>query len=177
MDRDDIPEALASYGVPLFADRPPPEWPRPELAELIRACLESRNPRFAESLIPVLLQADEAEARAALRSLSAELTGEHARWLRWLALATEYLAVIYGVQLRALLGREPSVPSGVFDRGDLPPPEADFGEEGLRALADELAAVESPAIDWVGSLEQPVDQLIERLWVERRWQRRHARAG
>jgi hypothetical protein len=50
------------------------------------------------------------------------------------------------------------------------------GRLALRALAEEIAAVEGPELDWEATLLQPARQLIEELWFERR-RRNHASAG
>jgi hypothetical protein len=85
--------------------------------------------------------------------------------LRWLTFAADYLAEIYDADLRALRGADVSPPVDVFDRRDLPPRRADFGEAGLRALRDEIGRFEDPAIDWIGSLHDPAMKLVKYLWI------------
>lgn len=175
MDAAAIRFGLAAWGVTIFENRPPPETPAPDPAALIRACIESGDPHYKSSVVALLLVLDERQSRPALERLSRELTGYAGRWLRWLALGAHYLSHVYRTQLAFLLGRAPGVPANVFDRGPLPSPEDDFGLEGLRALAEEIASIEAPAVNWFGTLEGPARELIHRLWFER-W-RRLATAG
>jgi hypothetical protein len=174
---EEIELGLAAHGVPLFVSREAAQEAgsvaRP--AELIGACLGSGRSRYRMSLIPLLLQLDQATATDALRRAAADVDSKGLRWLRWITLAAEYLAEVYRSEFLFLLGRAPPAPSGVFARGDLPAPEVAHGEWGLRALAEEIGATEGPEVDWAGSLERPVRNLIDHLWFERGCDR--ARAG
>lgn len=175
MTDDEIEQGLAAHGVPLFAFRPPAGTPRPDPAALMQACLESGVSRYKVAIIPLLLTLPHPTALAALASVRARVSGKSARWLRWLVLAADYLTRVYRSELAFLLGRLPEVPVDPADRGGLPQPSALDGELGLRALAEEVAAVEGPEVDWEGTLEQPAQELIEHLWFERR--RERAKAG
>lgn len=181
MDAEEIGRGLAAHGVPLFAERAPAGSFAPDPAALLRACIESGNPRHRASVIPLLMNLGASDARAALRGASERpLEAQGARWLRWLALAAVYLSHVYRSELTFLLGRPPAVPDDVFDRGGLPAPEAGYGEWGLRALADEIAGVEGAEVDWEESLAWTTRSLIARLWVERSARRAkagHARSG
>ncbi|HVY63171.1 MAG TPA: hypothetical protein VHF22_16045 [Planctomycetota bacterium] len=179
MDADAIEAGLAAWGYPLFT-RVPEGAPKPDLAELIRACLGSENPRHEGAVVALLLANDVAQTQPAVAALLAGLPDKELRRLRRSTLAADYLAEIYDADFRALLGRDATPPVELFDRGALPPRAADDGEAGLRALAAEIAREESePWIDWAGSLEDPAVKLIKHLWIGKGRelaQARHARA-
>jgi len=175
MTADMIEQGLAAHGVALFAE-PDPREPRPDPSELIRACVESGVPRYRVAVIALLLALDEESSRRAAREAMSGLAPADRRWLRWFILAAGYLAEVYRSELAFLLGRPATAPAGLVDRGSLPPDGAMFGELGLRALADEIAAQEGAEVDWEGSLEGVVRAFIDRLWFERTRPRR-AQAG
>lgn len=172
-------EGLAAWGYPLFT-RVEPGTPKPDLAELIEACLASGNPRFEGAVIALLLLSSSAESRGGVSPLAARLSGKMARSLRWLTLAADYLAQIYGLDVRVLLGRDAHPPVDLFNRGALPPRELDDGEAGLRALAEELCREEDAWLNWAGSFEDPVRKLVKHHWIRKGAElarARHAGAG
>ncbi len=179
MGPDAIEQGLAQHGVPLFA--PEAEGAgRPDPAELIDACLRSDEPRHRFAVVALVLALPGPEARLAVDALRSRLDAREMRWLRWCVLAADYLARAYAVDLDILIERRPAVPADLFARGALPSRDDEFGAAGLRTLADEVAQVEGPEIDWEASLADPVRTWLNLLWAlrsSRLARARHARAN
>ena len=165
---DTLGEALAAHGVPVFADPPLQATPRANLEEVLLACLNSGRSRYRMAVIPLLLVSPEENASTAILNVAEKLGAAERRWLRWLALAATYLASRYKSELTMLLGHFPKVPLAPFHYENLPGPEVDFGEAGLTALSEEIAREKGEVIDWKGSLDAAVRDLLAALWTQRR---------
>lgn len=164
MDADAIERGLAAHGVPTFAERPPADAPKPPLDELIRACVESGEPRYKSAVIPLIIALGN-EAGEPLRRVEDRLAPEHARWLRWLTRAAGCLERAYRSDLAFLLGRSVVGPASDVDRD----------EAEIRALVAEIEGIEGDVVNWRRSVEDPVRGWLNQLWHERRVAR--AKAG
>ena len=132
--------------------------------ELIQMIAQNAEPRIRQALIPLFLRhpdyADYVfDAISALDSSSAQV-------LRHMYTAAAYLQRLWRGTLGIYLGKFDTLPDlfGQTDFG-LPGPEEDFGERGLRTLANLLS--DQTGDNWLSAYEGTMALFLKQLIIER----------